>query len=244
MNKPAKTGLEQRSFDTDFEIRTEGDVAFIAGYAAKFNTLSRNLGGFIETIAPGFFNETINRGIDVAATANHNPNILLGKTSNGTLKLKIDDTGFHYEAQGNLKKQSVRDLVADIERRDVTQSSFGFKLVDDSWGATEENYPLRTLVSGLTYDVGPATLPVYVDTSVALRSLEVLTELSLDDLVAAARADELRSFLLTTKDVPPEKKPPEEPPKEEPPPDKGLIAERRSMWDRRKELGQVANPPE
>ena len=37
------------------EVRAAGDTRTIGGYAAKFNTLSRNLGGFVERIDPKFF---------------------------------------------------------------------------------------------------------------------------------------------------------------------------------------------
>ena len=139
------------------------------------------------------------RGHDIRALFNHDPNIVLGRTGTGILKLTIDRSGLHYEAEENMKAESVRNVVAYIERGDVNQSSFSFRATDDDWGTTGGDYPLRTLKRVRVFDLGPATLPAYEDTSSALRSLANITKRSLDDVVAAAGRDELRSLLLDPK---------------------------------------------
>jgi HK97 family phage prohead protease len=189
---------ERRSLEGALEVRVKGDSARIKGYAAKFNTLSNNLGGFVEQVAPTAFTDSVNRGHDVRALFNHDPNIILGRTKNGTLKLRIDGDGLEYQAEGNMKKDTVRDLVADIERGDVDQSSFGFRTLEDDWSTTDEDYPLRTLVRVKLYDVSPATIPAYPDTTVAVRSLAGSFGLELPELVAAAGRDELRELLVST----------------------------------------------
>jgi HK97 family phage prohead protease len=229
------TDTERRDYGAnDIEVRVEGDSAFIKGYAAKFNTLSSNLGGFVEQVAPSAFEESVNREHDVRALFNHDPNIVLGRTRSGTLKLRNDDIGLEYEAEGNMKKRSVRDLVADIERQDVDQSSFGFRTLEDDWSTTDEDYPLRTLIRVRLYDVSPATIPAYPDTTVAIRSLADITEQPIEELVEAAGRDELRSFLLETTTTPPG------PPGESDSEPHALVIARRDLWERK---GLVANPP-
>lgn len=58
----------------------------IVGYAAKFNSVSRDLGGFVEKIKPGAFNASIASG-DIRALWNHENRYVLGRTSSGTLKM-------------------------------------------------------------------------------------------------------------------------------------------------------------
>ena len=48
--KRIMTNRETRDFETQFEVREEGDGMTFVGYAAKFNEPSENLGGFIEFV--------------------------------------------------------------------------------------------------------------------------------------------------------------------------------------------------
>ena len=45
---------ETRNFEAEFELRADGDGMTFVGYAAKFNSPSEDLGGFVETMALGF----------------------------------------------------------------------------------------------------------------------------------------------------------------------------------------------
>lgn len=188
--------LERRFVSADLEVRTEGDVAHITGYAAVFNRDSEVLGYFIEQVARGAFKKTIKEA-DVRALWNHDPNFVLGRNKSGTLKLSEDSTGLHYAAEANMRKQSVKDLVEDIERGDVSQSSFGFRTVKDEWDYDAE--PMRrTLREVKLFDVSPVTFPAYPDATTqierALRSLET-DDRPLGELVAACQRGELRSYL-------------------------------------------------
>lgn len=189
---------ERRYVAHELEARAAGDTMVVAGYAAVFDSLSQNLGGFVERIAPKAFAKAVKEN-DVRALFNHDPNIVLGRTTNGTLKLAEDSRGLHYEVDLNPKNSRHRDLYEDVQRGDVDQSSFGFSTIDDEWGFTEQDYPLRTLKSVKLYDVSPVTYPAYLDASVgarmALRSLAETTGKSLDALVEAATSNELRSVL-------------------------------------------------
>lgn len=176
----------------------------IGGYAAVFNRYSDNLGGFVERIAPSFFNKSRADGWpDVIARYNHDDAYLLGATRSGTLQLSIDETGLNYTVALPEARNDVLELVT---RGDIGKSSFAFQTFEDDWGVSEQGYPSRTLVSGRLVDVAPVNTPAYRDSSVGLRSLAKKMDASVEDVVELAKSDELRKLFVRT-DGPAIKKP-------------------------------------
>jgi len=168
---PVDTGLVERRYisATDAtELRVDGETNGIRGYAAVFNAWSEDLGWFREEIAPGAFSRTIKNG-DVRALINHDPNLIIGRTKNDTLRLWEDDKGLAYEV--DLPDTSyANDLRESIARGDITQNSFGFQAVKDEWS---EDGKRRTLREVKLYDISPVTFPAYRQTNVKLRLQEV-----------------------------------------------------------------------
>jgi len=168
--------LEKRVYDV--ELRAESDDAGprkIVGHAAVFDKPSLDLGGFRELIAPGAFANAIKEGDDVRALWNHDANLVLGRTTSGTLKLSEDDTGLRMDINLEGAPDQVRDLAKSIVRGDVSQASFAFNLRSaegDSWHDDEDGQTWRTLRDLRLSDVSPVTYPAYPDTAVATRSLE------------------------------------------------------------------------
>jgi phage prohead protease, HK97 family len=149
------------------EPRQNGQAA-IVGYAAVYNRLSLDLGGFREEILPGAFDRILNRQrgkADVVALYNHDINIVLGRTSSGTLELSSDEKGLRYVVTPPASRQDVIDLIA---RRDVRGSSFAFT-VDKSgerFRQTDEGKTIRQIREiKVLYDVGPVVTPAYPDSS-------------------------------------------------------------------------------
>lgn len=141
----------------------------IVGHAAKFDSLSEDLGGFRERIAPGAFAKTIQSG-DIRALWNHDANIVLGRNKSGTLRLSEDVAGLAYECDAP-DTQLVRDMVmSPIARGDVNQCSFGFRTISDKWAKVDGEW-LRTLLEVELFDISPVTYPAYASTDVAVRSL-------------------------------------------------------------------------
>lgn len=144
----------------------------IVGHAALFNSLSEDLGGFREVIAPGAFKDAI-MASDVRALFNHDPNFVLGRVKAGTLKVSEDERGLAIDNTPP-DTQWARDLVTSMERGDIDQMSFGFRIAKggDTWSTTN-GQTLRTITKvEELLDVSPVTYPAYPETSVALRSLE------------------------------------------------------------------------
>lgn len=165
--------MERRFTPVPVQVRAESGARKIGGYAAMFDKLSRNLGGFVEAVSPSAFNHTRANGWpDVVCRYNHDDNMLLGTSGGNTLRLWTDETGLMYEVD---PPQSRQDIVELIERGDVRKSSFAFR-VDvngDEWTLTDQDYPLRKLTSCQLVDVAPVNMPAYNDTSTGLRSIEV-----------------------------------------------------------------------
>lgn len=186
--------LERRVTRGVVELRGDSRQSrTIGGYAAKFGVLSKDLGGFVEKIDPRFFDKSAGEGWpDVMARYNHDDNRLLGTTAAGTLRLNLDGAGLVYEVDLPQHRGDVLELVA---RGDVRQSSIAFYAIEDDWWVTEQDYPLRILLSGRLVDVAPVNIPAYPDTSTGLRSLARRAEVDVSEVERLARAGELRKLL-------------------------------------------------
>jgi len=184
---------ERRFTRGPVEVRAAGETRTIGGYAAKFNVLSRNLGGFVERIDTGFFAKSEGDGWPRAmARYNHDNNMLLGTSRSGTLRLVTDGVGLDYAVDVPDTRADVYELV---QRGDVAESSFAFRTLDDDWSMTEDGFPVRTLLAGQLVDVAPVNDPAYLDTSTGLRSLAERAGAELEEVRAAAEAGDLKTFL-------------------------------------------------
>jgi len=184
--------MERRLLSEAVECRADAPMR-IGGYAAKFMRRSQDLGGFVEEIAPAFFNKSAGDGWPgVMARYNHDDNFLLGTTAGGTLRLSVDAVGLLYEVDLPSFRADVHELVA---RGDVRQSSFAWHTFEDDWSLAEDGRPLRTLLSGQLVDVAPVNTPAYLDTSTGLRSLAESRGLEVDEVAALAAAGSLADLL-------------------------------------------------
>lgn len=160
-------GVEYRALDA--EVRAVSDNK-IEGYAAVFGRDSLPIMGFFtEEVQQGAFTESI-AADDVRGLINHDPQYVLGRNKAGTMRLFQDSKGLGYSI--DLGPQSyARDLYESVKRGDVTQSSFGFRTLDDKWGV-KDGMDHRTLVKAKLYDVSPVTFPAYTQTEVVARQID------------------------------------------------------------------------
>ncbi len=169
----SKDKTERRFIVADeLEIRADkdGNPTRITGYAAVFNKLSEDLGGFREKIKRGAFTDTVKED-DVRMLWNHDSNFVLGRSSAGTLKLEENSKGLKVTNKPP-NTQWARDLMVSIGRGDVSQMSFGFRTLKDEWDEEDEDDVVRTLVKVKLLDVSPVSYPAYPQTSVATRAFE------------------------------------------------------------------------
>lgn len=184
--------IERRAFALDeirVERRAEGDdkPSKITGHAAVFDKLSEPLWqGFREKIKPGAFKKTL-READVRALFNHDPNFVLGRTKSKTLTVREDEVGLAFEVEPPAT-QWADDLLISIERGDIDQASFGFRVVKDRMfteGGEGSGETIRELIEVELFDVSPVTFPAYPQTDVSARSLLEGAGIDWDQLVAA-----------------------------------------------------------
>ena len=170
-SKKSFSGNAERRYSQDAEMRIkedEGDGNTLVGYAAVFNKYSDDLGWFKEKIQKGAFSKTIVDG-DIRALINHDPNLILGRTKNKTLKLWEDDKGLGYEVKLPDTSYAL-DLKESVKRKDITQNSFGFQTIQDKWSTDGKK---RVLLEAKLFDVSAVTFPAYPQTSVKLRLHEI-----------------------------------------------------------------------
>jgi len=154
---------EKRTTGT-IEVReADGDEMILEGYASVFNS-ETDLGAFREVIKPGAFDGVMDN--DVRALINHDPNLVLGRTTNGTLELSVDERGLKYKVKlGN--QTYARDFYESVKRGDISQSSFAFTIEEQSWN---EERTVRSIDKVRTLlDVSPVTYPAYSAATVMAR---------------------------------------------------------------------------
>ena len=171
---------ELRSFAlNEFRVDSaEGMPPKMFGHAAMFDSMSEDLGGFRERIAPGAFAKSL-ESADVRALFNHDSNIVLGRNKSGTLRLKEDLTGLAIEIDPP-DTQAARDLMVSMKRGDINQMSFGFRTVADKWAKLDGAW-VRTLLEVDLFDVSPVTYPAYNSTDIAIRSMQDAIKLEIPD---------------------------------------------------------------
>ncbi|MEB5650156.1 HK97 family phage prohead protease [Mammaliicoccus sciuri] len=171
----------------------DDEQMIVEGYALRFNTLSNDLGGFVETISPEALKEADLS--DVRCLIDHDSSKVLGRTTSETLELKIDEEGLYFRTQ--LPNTTyAKDLYENIRLGNINQCSFGFILDEDGdeFEKREDGLFKRTLrkIKSL-FDVSIVTYPAYNDTDVspALRSIEQIKEQELAD-IKAKQQEEVR----------------------------------------------------
>jgi HK97 family phage prohead protease len=152
------------------EVRAEGSGRFISGHAAVFNTTADIGGMFLERVKPGAFARAIREKQNVACLLNHDPNLLLGRVSNGTLSLKEDTKGLWFRCDV-AKTSAGEDALAMVRTQLLGECSFGMIVTKDEWTTAADPSggrprDLRTILDLNLFDVSAVTYPAYSGTNV------------------------------------------------------------------------------
>jgi HK97 family phage prohead protease len=133
--------------------------------------LSKDLGGFVERIAPGAFARSLaNKSQDVKCLYNHNSDCVLGRLQNGTLTLTDSPYSLDFSCQLDEKQQAHKDLYYAVKRGDISECSFAFAIDRDGASPGEKfdsictangTTTLRTVLAASLFDVSAVTNPAY-----------------------------------------------------------------------------------
>lgn len=161
----------EKRFNVEHNVRADGEAREIRGYAAVFNSPAKIGERFIEKIAPGAFGESIANN-DIRALWSHNPDMIIGRNKNGSLKLREDAQGLAFDLA--LPDTTLgRDTFENVKSGLVTGVSFGFRVKKESWTKGENGQPhTRTLEVVDLIEISPTAFPAYEQTHVAARSVE------------------------------------------------------------------------
>lgn len=135
---------EQREYGATFEVRATkvGDTTVPAGwvvngYASVFDHPYEiwggpENGGWNETMRRGAFTKTLSENPDVMFLINHE-GMPLARTRSGTLKLETDISGLRSIADLDGRSQRAAELAIAMERKDMNEMSFAFRVMRDMW---------------------------------------------------------------------------------------------------------------
>jgi len=189
MHKPSSKNVTKRelrisSVPQKFEIRKDAKTGArtISGYFAVFDSLSSDLGGFVERIKPGAFKQSLKDTPDVIAYYNHNTDQILARVSNGSMTVEEDSKGLRFRL--TLPPTTYADdLIALMEQNLVSACSFGFSTVEDDWQMIGDQL-VRTLIRVNLFEGSIVGSPAYPATVADLRSCpsKLRSKLKNDDL--------------------------------------------------------------
>lgn len=165
--------MEHRYLPMDrMETREDDGNIYLEGYFAVFNRNYEIFPGCTESIAPGAFDGSIND--DVRALYNHNSDIVLGRTSAGTMELRQDAHGLWGRVKINRDDTDAMNAYRRIQRGDITGCSFGFDIEAQEAEYRDDGTVHWTITSiAPLYEVSPCTFPAYADTTVVARKRDL-----------------------------------------------------------------------
>lgn len=155
--------------------RVEADERELHGYAIVFNSLSQDLGGFKERIAPVAVDRTMREGANVDALQDHErkTSTILGSTDSGLLRQVKDRTGLKVRIQPP-DTQYVRDLLTVVKAGLVKGMSFAFRVMPDGQEWDEDGDTLVRTVTDMVYsEVSVVINPAYLETQISARNLQI-----------------------------------------------------------------------
>lgn len=168
----------------------------ISGYAFKFGQPSKDLGGFVEVITPEALKDVDLS--NVFLLYGHDYSKPLASTKAGTLKLNVDETGLHFEAE--LPNTTyANDVYENVSKKILDSMSFGFVLGVDSFNQAEDGEVVRSIekMKALN-EISVVTIPAYDSTNVQVDKRSYETFMSNNPATKTNKA--LESTSKTTKE--------------------------------------------
>jgi HK97 family phage prohead protease len=197
-------GAPERRGISEFEVReAKNGLLHFSGHAAVFDQpyeVTDRYGVFTEIIERNALARTLSRNPDVVLNINHD-GLPLARTTSGTLRIGADARGLYVEADLEPKDPDVDRIRHKLERGDMSDMSWAFRVTVDEWSEdeTQRNVQEVNIDGG---DVSIVTTGANRNTTAHLRSIidslprfeDALVEcrsadagISADDLRAASK---------------------------------------------------------
>lgn len=160
-----KRDFVTRNITTQLTGQENDGVRVISGFI-PYNKRSENM-GFFEYITDTAFNKTLADGADVRALINHDSSQLIGRVSNGSLKLESREDGLYAEV-ALPDTQYARDAYELIKGGYNNGLSFGFSIItqDTSY---EEGFEVHYLREVRLYEISfCVSFPAYESTQASI----------------------------------------------------------------------------
>lgn len=165
---------QTRTRETTFSVREEGGGRRIEGYFAVFGDVYDMGDGVTESIDPHAFDDALEG--DIRALIDHEPRLVLGRTSANTLRLRVDERGLWGEIDVNPNDTDAMNLYARVQRGDVTQCSFGFDILKEETQVGPGPGEVRFILKRVRlYEVSCVTFPAYRQTEISARMEQAQT---------------------------------------------------------------------
>lgn len=179
MNDAALGSRQVRCVPAEFQTREEDGNQYIEGYFAVFDSVYEIAPKMTESIARGAFSDTLDG--DIRCLTNHDARLVLGRTTANTFEVRETERGLWGRALINPKDQDAVNTKARVDRKDVTQASFGFDILDEDSEVREDGSVHWTIKKVKLYECSVVTFPAYKETNITARQhdLETIRERSL-----------------------------------------------------------------
>lgn len=150
------------------------DYRTVVGYAAVWDSMSEDLGGFREVIKRGAFTDALASGDEVRFVLGHDMDTVMARTSNGSLELVEDEVGLRMWARIALDDPDAQRLDAKLRSGAMSQMSFAFTMPADGKGEKWDysgGVPVRSVERvEMLYEVSAVGAPAYSATAIAARA--------------------------------------------------------------------------
>ncbi len=142
-------------------------VVRVGGYASVTESgyeIWDMFGPYTEVVSQGAFGKTLASSPLVEFTLNHGAGggLPMAHTRNQTLDLTEDETGLRYDAYVDPKRSDVKDMLKALERGDLAEASFKFRIDAGQWSPDYTEYRIAAVdlhrgdVSAVNFGANPA----------------------------------------------------------------------------------------
>ena len=165
--------MEQRyiPFNEIKTRNTESGNPVIEGYFARFGDIYQLFDGATESIARGAFDDCLNG--DIRALYNHNADLVLARTTAGTMQVRQDENGLWGRIELDPDDTDAMNVYRRIARGSISGCSFGFDIEEEERTVNADGSVHWTITKvNPLFEISPCVFPAYQGTSISARQAE------------------------------------------------------------------------